>query len=226
MQREVFQPADCLGSPGITSWEGMFDCFMTKTQTFHGPTGRVRLRGQRSVLSSARPNFAVKRSRGRGAFTLVELLVVIAVIAILAALLLPVLSRTKLKAMQTQCLSNLKQMALAHTMYLSDYHETCFPYDTTTGNNLLWMGRLIDYQARVDTVRICPAASDTNAPDRFGTADKAWHHDSKSPVQRWYGSYSLNGWLYSNLINRNTTVWILVVEYQLVTRTAFQNLRV
>ncbi len=137
------------------------------------------------------------------AFTLVELLVVIAVIAILAALLLPVLSRTKLKAMQTQCLSNLKQMALAHTMYLSDYHETCFPYDTTTGNNLLWMGRLIDYQARVDTVRICPAASDTNAPDRFGTADKAWHHDSKSPVKRWYGSYSLNGWLYSNLTNRN-----------------------
>jgi len=60
------------------------------------------------------------------AFTLVELLVVIAVLGILAALLLPALSLVKRKAGQSMCLNNQKQLGMGVLMYL-DEHNTTFP---------------------------------------------------------------------------------------------------
>jgi len=59
-------------------------------------------------------------SRRRG-FTLIELLVVIAIIAILAALLFPVFARARESARKIQCLSNVKNIAIAVQMYLTDY---------------------------------------------------------------------------------------------------------
>jgi len=69
----------------------------------------------------------------RCAFTLIVLLVVIAIIGILAALLMPVLSKAKQRAQGAVCLGGERQMILAMTLYTSDNNEL-FPPNPDDGN--------------------------------------------------------------------------------------------
>jgi prepilin-type N-terminal cleavage/methylation domain-containing protein len=73
--------------------------------------------------------------KSAGAFTLLELLVVIAVIAILAALLFPALSHAKQQAQGSLCLSRGKQMMTAMVMYTGDYNDY-YPPNPDDGNTL------------------------------------------------------------------------------------------
>jgi prepilin-type processing-associated H-X9-DG protein/prepilin-type N-terminal cleavage/methylation domain-containing protein len=70
-------------------------------------------------------------NRRTGAFSLVEVLVVIAIIGILAALLLPALSRAKANAKRIECVANLKQAGLAFHGFVHD-HENRFPMEVST----------------------------------------------------------------------------------------------
>lgn len=70
------------------------------------------------------------------AFTLLELLVVISIIAVLAALMTPAISSAKEKARGTQCMNNLKQIGLAVMMYGDDYRV--YPVGADGNNAVHW----------------------------------------------------------------------------------------
>ena len=82
--------------------------------------------------------------RRMSGFTLVELLVAIAIISVLAALLLPVLSRARESAKRASCTNNLRQIGLAFELYLHEHKDTYPAADdpvSTSPFYWLWMGR-------------------------------------------------------------------------------------
>jgi prepilin-type N-terminal cleavage/methylation domain-containing protein/prepilin-type processing-associated H-X9-DG protein len=124
------------------------------------------------------------RWRFPAAFTLIEILVVIAILAVLAALLLPAVRSVDGRAKETKCLSNLRQVGVAMTLYQAQ-NDGRFPeaYDVYAGPGVprsTWIAKLIPLIGGKDNDQVDPA-SVFNCPSRKPLSGKAqWWADGSS----------------------------------------------
>ena len=149
-------------------------------------------------MRGPQPEIPRRHDGKTGGFTLIELLVVVAIIAILAGLLLPVLSGAKLRGQQTQCLSNVRQLAMDSVMYAGDTGKPA-AYSAPDYPGGTWMGSLMEY-AQQKGFLLCPNAplrGPTPTTDTMGTVEGAWARWTFDQQTVFTGSYGYNGWLYS-----------------------------
>lgn len=119
------------------------------------------------------------RNRSR-AFTLTELLTVISVIAILAAILIPVVGNVRASANATRCASNLRQMAIGAQAYAADNKGIIVPWRPPVGS-AYWMTSLAPYvgvkrpaspAVVEDSVFMCPTEEPNKKGELFYTEDR------------------------------------------------------
>jgi prepilin-type N-terminal cleavage/methylation domain-containing protein len=145
----------------------------------------------------------VKNVRTIG-FTLVEVLVVISVIALLAAILLPALSKASERARAIFCLNNTKQLVLAWQLY-SDEHEGWLPYNlgmngSSFRTNLNWVNNVMTWDLSSDNTNVGTITGASLGPYLSGATSiyRCPSDTALSAVQRAAGwsarirSYSMN----------------------------------
>lgn len=136
------------------------------------------------------------------AFTLIELLSVIAIVAILAALLLPLFSQAKAAGQKNTCLNHLRQFALAWTMYAQDHDDCLVPNAPWNRTNtwvrgwLNWMDP--DLPANTNEAYL----RDSKLSPYLGASPKIWKCPADrdravngGKIVRRVRSVSMNGWL-------------------------------
>jgi prepilin-type N-terminal cleavage/methylation domain-containing protein len=129
---------------------------------------------QEHIDAHARPRTGTKEIRRmitetRSLFTLIELLVVVTIIAILAAMLLPALSRAKEASRRSVCMSQLKQYSLAMELFMSE-HEGQYPRSYSKAG---WHGPDWVHPLRMNNAG--PKEPPYNYPDGMGDNwDSGW----------------------------------------------------
>ena len=104
----------------------------------------------------------IKSNSYKKNFTLIELLIVIAIIAILASMLLPALQRARDAAKASYCLNNMKQLASGFQNYVDSNREYCPPgraYDPTGNTTIGWYKYYINSGAITSKTLHCPTST-------------------------------------------------------------------
>lgn len=138
-------------------------------------------------------------------FTLVELLVVIAVIAVLAALLLSVLAGAKARALSAVCKSNLRQIGIALRMYVDDfqayppragYAVPISPVSQERGPSITssdLMLALAPYLPRQSRVFLCPVTERHGVVYGLGNGSSQVQFNAGTNIKTFFGAYGYNG---------------------------------
>ena len=116
--------------------------------------------------------------RKRNAFTLTELLVILACVAVLISLLLPVAAKARSLSRTTTCLSNLRAIGNAWTMYMQENNSalTKYVFNTPASFETYWFG-ILDARGVRGEAQMCPSADEPtldSARKGYGTARIAW----------------------------------------------------
>jgi prepilin-type N-terminal cleavage/methylation domain-containing protein/prepilin-type processing-associated H-X9-DG protein len=139
-------------------------------------------------------NRTPRRPKG---FSLLELLVVIGIVALLVAILMPVVSKVRQMSRSTVCLSNLRQWGQSFQMYQNDNRGKSIPA-MILPHAIRWFEALAPYNSSVRGTLLCPEASQpgtSSDPDgSVGSATTAWW------IKRgdYAGSYGFNQWVYKH----------------------------
>jgi len=137
-------------------------------------------------------------NRRRG-FTLIERLVVIGIIALLMALLMPVLEQARKQSQAVVCMSNIKQWSYCWLMYLND-NDGMFPSGAGASGD--WPDKLRPYYKERGALTLCPSATTPYTDGgtvpfgawRWIPQGGGWTGFESKPGED-YGSYGLNEWL-------------------------------
>lgn len=158
--------------------------------------------------------YSTTATSGSRAFTLIELLTVIAIIGILAAILIPVVGKVRDSAKGAQCTSNLRQWHQTWLLYAADNDDRAIPGNLNRdaqGNPISsthWHGPLGEYadynfsihtvflDGRDDTIGTCPAASieDDSRPHWRNNQNHEKRHSSYGYNHVGLGTYVNAGW--------------------------------
>jgi prepilin-type N-terminal cleavage/methylation domain-containing protein len=161
--------------------------------------------------------------QNRFKFTLIELLIVIAIISILASMLIPALKNARDMAKSITCKSNLKQLGLGMTLYTSDNNGFWPKYPAETSDWTRWDGKIVDYvgynrETHSPAIFYCPSSKYRLAPGSPGVSTSVYYTEGESfsyYMNKYCSAYASSTYPIRNQkIGLSTKPFMLLVDAQ------------